>query len=137
MCLTWCENLYFFFFFKQKTAYEMRISDWSSDVCSSDLIEQRDLHLAPDRAPAVRIGELVHRERAHRHRERLRPGVAANPRDDGHQRRERDHMLDRAAEQPDDRPGDKRGAEVCDQPAPPPPVGFPHRPVDVADAAPP
>src|SRR3546814_7048715 len=33
--------LYFcvlFFFFKQKTAYEMRISDWSSDVCSSDLI---------------------------------------------------------------------------------------------------
>src|SRR3546814_5339049 len=31
----------FFFFFKQKTAYEMRISDWSSDVCSSDL-EWRD-----------------------------------------------------------------------------------------------
>src|SRR3546814_9913811 len=32
--------LYFvcFFFFKQKTAYEMRISDWSSDVCSSDLV---------------------------------------------------------------------------------------------------
>ena len=28
---------YFFFFFKQMTAYEMRISDWSSDVCSSDL----------------------------------------------------------------------------------------------------
>src|SRR3546814_15212151 len=30
-----------FFFFKQKTAYEMRISDWSSDVCSSDLAEIR------------------------------------------------------------------------------------------------
>src|SRR3546814_3928674 len=30
---------FFFFFFKQKTAYEMRISDWSSDVCSSDLQE--------------------------------------------------------------------------------------------------
>src|SRR3546814_1464758 len=30
-----------FFFFKQKTAYEMRISDWSSDVCSSDLITHR------------------------------------------------------------------------------------------------
>src|SRR3546814_18170640 len=29
---------YVFFFFKQKTAYEMRISDWSSDVCSSDLL---------------------------------------------------------------------------------------------------
>src|SRR3546814_18867580 len=32
--------IFFFFFFKQKTAYEMRISDWSSDVCSSDLIEK-------------------------------------------------------------------------------------------------
>src|SRR3546814_5095865 len=30
--------LCFFFFFQQKTAYEMRISDWSSDVCSSDLL---------------------------------------------------------------------------------------------------
>src|SRR3546814_794217 len=29
--------MFLFFFFKQKTAYEMRISDWSSDVCSSDL----------------------------------------------------------------------------------------------------
>src|SRR3546814_8868004 len=28
-----------FFFFKQKTAYELRISDWSSDVCSSDLVD--------------------------------------------------------------------------------------------------
>src|SRR3546814_17052195 len=31
----------FFFLFKQKTAYEMRISDWSSDVCSSDLGDDR------------------------------------------------------------------------------------------------
>src|SRR3546814_4560613 len=52
-----------FFFFKQKTAYEMRISDWSSDVCSSDLqprphratagIEDQDIELGviglPDR----------------------------------------------------------------------------------------
>src|SRR3546814_4641247 len=30
--------IFFIFFFKQKTAYEMRISDWSSDVCSSDLV---------------------------------------------------------------------------------------------------
>src|SRR3546814_9317237 len=34
--------LYCFFFFKQKTAYEMRISDWSSDVCSSDLMLDAD-----------------------------------------------------------------------------------------------
>src|SRR3546814_4996894 len=32
---------YVFFFFKQKTAYELRISDWSSDVCSSDLVSLR------------------------------------------------------------------------------------------------
>src|SRR3546814_3434652 len=37
----------FFFFFKQKTAYEMRISDWSSDVCSSDLALFADMEI-PD-----------------------------------------------------------------------------------------
>src|SRR3546814_16518288 len=42
-----------FFFFKQKTAYEMRISDWSSDVCSSDLPE-----LFPDMG-RQRIGVLA------------------------------------------------------------------------------
>src|SRR3546814_8777121 len=35
-----------FFFFKQKTAYEMRISDWSSDVCSSDLLGDPELAYA-------------------------------------------------------------------------------------------
>src|SRR3546814_13951954 len=34
------------FFFKQKTAYEMRISDWSSDVCSSDLLETQAYRVA-------------------------------------------------------------------------------------------
>src|SRR3546814_5609106 len=43
-----------FFFFKQKTAYELRISDWSSDVCSSDLADAR-----PD--VAVRLGRGEHR----------------------------------------------------------------------------
>src|SRR3546814_7437178 len=42
-----------FFFFKQKTAYEMRISDWSSDVCSSDLVPCR-------RQPVVaEIGDVL------------------------------------------------------------------------------
>src|SRR3546814_19286980 len=36
----------FFFFFKQKTAYEMRISDWSSDVCSSDLSDRPERALS-------------------------------------------------------------------------------------------
>src|SRR3546814_12935804 len=47
----------FFFFFKQKTAYEMRISDWSSDVCSSDLSEEEilaeELALGPQLAGRV------------------------------------------------------------------------------------
>src|SRR3546814_5450353 len=38
------ECLCYFFFFKQKTAYEMRISDWSSDVCSSDLPARKERH---------------------------------------------------------------------------------------------
>src|SRR3546814_6642197 len=37
-----------FFFFKQKTAYEMRISDWSSDVCSSDLKAKKVISFSHD-----------------------------------------------------------------------------------------
>src|SRR3546814_14651940 len=39
-----------FFFFKQKTAYEMRISDWSSDVCSSDLLDDQLEQLLHEKA---------------------------------------------------------------------------------------
>src|SRR3546814_2720828 len=51
-----------FFFFKQKTAYEMRISDWSSDVCSSDLggIEHRAEHVR--RTPQV-LQRQLHEQR--------------------------------------------------------------------------
>src|SRR3546814_8826908 len=41
-----CILVEWFFFFKQKTAYEMRISDWSSDVCSSDLLHRGRLRCA-------------------------------------------------------------------------------------------
>src|SRR3546814_7846096 len=61
LCILFC-----FFFFKQKTAYEMRISDWSSDVCSSDL---HDLLLAvaldidhlldPCRAALLLVGPVL------------------------------------------------------------------------------
>src|SRR3546814_946932 len=44
------------FFFKQKTAYEMRISDWSSDVCSSDLLRQ------PPRDPAADAADALDRD---------------------------------------------------------------------------
>src|SRR3546814_10611845 len=49
--------MYFFFFFKQKTAYEMRISDWSSDVCSSDLIARS--HTARSHIVAWRSAAVV------------------------------------------------------------------------------
>src|SRR3546814_10515702 len=57
--------MYSFFFVKQKTAYEMRISDWSSDVCSSDLYEGQvavQLHRILDRAASgtqLSEGEIV------------------------------------------------------------------------------
>src|SRR3546814_3117873 len=41
-----------FFFFKQKTAYEMRISDWSSDVCSSDLSSRHAMFSVSSSLPA-------------------------------------------------------------------------------------
>src|SRR3546814_4416056 len=50
----------FVFFFKQKTAYEMRISDWSSDVCSSDLELVSDLSNAEEVSHRVRIREGSH-----------------------------------------------------------------------------
>src|SRR3546814_12045486 len=58
--------MYFFFFFKQKTAYEVRISDWSSDVCSSDLSHHRC--------------RRRYRLRARHHREARRPRSARQSR---------------------------------------------------------
>src|SRR3546814_1644506 len=49
--------VFFFFFFKQKTAYEMRISDWSSDVCSSDL--KKVAESIREQAEAKGMGDLV------------------------------------------------------------------------------
>src|SRR3546814_7141552 len=59
-----CSCLRVFFFFKQKTAYERRISDWSSDVCSSDLVTRFGRGQA-----AYAIG------RAHSNRVRLHPSL--------------------------------------------------------------
>src|SRR3546814_3990317 len=59
----------FFFFFTQKTAYEMRISDWSSDVCSSDLFAAY--------FGATNLAERVHRIR--RRRDHQRSGDAPQP----------------------------------------------------------
>src|SRR3546814_17163367 len=47
------------FFFKQKTAYEMRISDWSSDVCSSDLLGNTTVELSIGKAPLIAIDDFL------------------------------------------------------------------------------
>src|SRR3546814_3326151 len=58
MCFSFV--LFFFFFFKQKTAYEMRISDWSSDVCSSDLLLWFGLFKDVQRLSAADVPSLLH-----------------------------------------------------------------------------
>src|SRR3546814_13191724 len=56
-----------FFFFKQKTAYEMRISDWSSDVCSSDLGSSAHAAKILAELAAKAIEELGERGKGGRH----------------------------------------------------------------------
>src|SRR3546814_4560108 len=60
----------FVFFFKQKTAYEMRISDWSSDVCSSDLIGDADIVISDAGTGRVTLGreQVAAALRRRRHR---------------------------------------------------------------------
>src|SRR3546814_2372343 len=62
-----------FFFVKQKTAYEMRISDWSSDVCSSDL-QRGSARFGLQHA--VQSGQRNGTERQHQQRKRRRQEVA-------------------------------------------------------------
>src|SRR3546814_3532060 len=66
-------SMYYFFFFKQKTAYEMRISDWSSDVCSSDLLKsvRAQLHEALN-ASAILKGKIQKNESVAKELERVR-----------------------------------------------------------------
>src|SRR3546814_2396371 len=61
-----------FFFFKQKTAYEMRISDWSSDVCSSDLDGQGGAGVADEDAAALDEKLTLRRQGRGRSRQWLR-----------------------------------------------------------------
>src|SRR3546814_10667124 len=60
-----------FFFFKQKTAYEMRISDWSSDVCSSDLRGVFEPQMVDIGADAKFGGQVEIGARADEHRARI------------------------------------------------------------------
>src|SRR3546814_7533986 len=81
-------GFFYFFFFKQKTAYEMRISDWSSDVCSSDLpvCAHRRSRFRPDRRhPHARGREALRRyPRAPGHGARGRQRAKPEARAPGH-----------------------------------------------------
>src|SRR3546814_14866214 len=88
------------FFFKQKTAYEMRISDWSSDVCSSDLVGhlRRRRHRrqpAPASGPALSVaGRFPLPQYAGRGRESPAPRFAhASPCDRGRFRPDRQSVV--------------------------------------------
>src|SRR3546814_13259407 len=61
--------LFAFFFFKQKTAYEMRISDWSSDVCSSDL-----QHIVGHPSQQIRAGVTAYAAQEHQTHDSQRNG---------------------------------------------------------------
>src|SRR3546814_1066750 len=62
--------IYFVFFFKQKTAYEMRISDWSSDVCSSDLWKGGEIARS-EKSDGAEIAQRECHGEGERHQERL------------------------------------------------------------------
>src|SRR3546814_4553723 len=66
---------YLFFFFKQNTAYEMRISDWSSDVCSSDLLLLPSLLSCLVRPALVQRRDLAERRLGPGGHRRVRPHV--------------------------------------------------------------
>src|SRR3546814_6951472 len=106
------------FFFNQKTAYEMRISDWSSDVCSSDLSCQKGLQerrFAPLRGENQGEGELDARlERPH----------DATARSEG---RRRERLYDRNAETAVDQGTDRRRPARLDLPISPDVGGIEHR----------
>src|SRR3546814_1508221 len=110
-----CCYLSIFFFFKQKTAYEMRISDWSSDVCSSDLPADQDLREGGDReddggedADAGRgrghAGQAFVEHLGQRNRRRLEDQAAEH-------RRQRDDGED--ADRSEERRVGKEGVSTC------------------------
>src|SRR3546814_1112453 len=95
-------SMYAIFFFKQKTAYEMRISDWSSDVCSSDLHEDLALRWC--------------RRLPDRHRARDDIGIEAHPQPDeaeeeDRQRHQEGQPLTAAPEAPEEHARDDRGQQ--------------------------
>src|SRR3546814_5660042 len=110
----------FVFFFKQKTAYEMRISDWSSDVCSSDLmVACRDQPCA-DPSANYRSGEdfpsQVIGDPEQRHHSKNAQQRRYMDRDDEHQQRNDDgpgHALPRMEAHRRPRSEERRVGKAC------------------------
>src|SRR3546814_15963297 len=123
------------FFFKQKTAYEMRISDWSSDVCSSDLIQiaidQRcrnadqqakrkavgagDPELAGDLAYGIGTGELVGGQGSYSNSHDLSTRIPPPAGHARHQDGQTDISGDRLLKQADDRRITNRKTQINDK----------------------
>src|SRR3546814_5486890 len=88
VCVIFILLRFYFFFFKQKTAYEMRISDWSSDVCSSDLAilrHQSCFELRRQRrlgrvGRAGSLARFVHLQRMDRRFSSFAPGLRSEER---------------------------------------------------------
>src|SRR3546814_6638861 len=102
--------LYVFFFFKQKTAYEMRISDWSSDVCSSDLLlDQADPLLHRQRRAKLGVDVA-----AYRHVEDVKPREQ-QPRQEAAQEQLADRLLRHHGKQDGEDRGRDQDAERADR----------------------
>src|SRR3546814_13812009 len=124
----WCLYIFvvlvcIFFFFKQKTAYEMRISDWSSDVCSSDLGQHGDQRRHPTRQ-IERGREREQRRRRPRQRRSDRdfadvagfapaPRLPAPPGDQRRHRDDADEGVDRIETRSEERRVGKESVSTC------------------------
>src|SRR3546814_7144213 len=110
--------MYDFFFFKQKTAYEMRISDWSSDVCSSDLAVEPAgplIHHVPARKS--RDHDEQHRHRAHRLRLEPQPFVPRQERGQRDQHRGGENQQRMFIDPVEDQRREQRGEQSAEHAA--------------------
>ena len=95
---------------------KMQPDQHAGDAAEHHAVADPDQRLASDQPPGVAGIELLRGERAHRHRQRLRAGVAAEAGDDRKQHGEDGDPLDRVLEEADHRGGEEGGDEIDEQP---------------------
>src|SRR3546814_20452770 len=114
--------LFSFFFFKQKTAYELRISDWSSDVCSSDLpievVAADDVSDDQDADEEAQSSAGRDRQRHARAVARLDGVVPIADQEEGKEARQfpEKHELDQVAREHDAKPGTHESKQEREEP---------------------